>query len=138
MLHRVLFKSAEQLEAVSAVREYENLQREDHTASSLGLLQTTVFEAGRLCAPQVTCTTPATTWLGQTSSSACTPAAVQRNACDRSAIGQSCNWHVHRVQLHTLGGATYAHFAEPNLLRIKFCCCQKASAPEEAGAAAAQ
>lgn len=54
MLHRVLFESAEQLEAVSAVREYENLQQEQSKAASIGLLQTVIYHAGHECAPQVT------------------------------------------------------------------------------------
>ena len=50
---RVLFESAEQLGAVSAVRQYENLQREGSQAAAVGLLQTVIYEAGHHCAPQV-------------------------------------------------------------------------------------
>lgn len=53
VLCRAIFESAEKLEAVSAVREYENLQRADSPTESLGLLQDVVFEAGRACASQV-------------------------------------------------------------------------------------
>ena len=53
-LCRALFESAEQLEAVSAVRQYENLQREGSQAAAVGLLQTVVYDAGHQCAPQVT------------------------------------------------------------------------------------
>ena len=52
-LCRALFESAEQLEAVSAVRQYENLQREGSQAAAVGLLQTVVYDAGHQCAPQV-------------------------------------------------------------------------------------
>ncbi len=50
---RVLFESAEKLEAVSAVREYENLQREDSPTEYMSLLQDIIFDAGRHCAPPV-------------------------------------------------------------------------------------
>ena len=50
---RALFESAEKLEAVSAVREYENLQRADNAMEFLGLLQDVVFDAGRHCTSQV-------------------------------------------------------------------------------------
>ena len=53
MLCRAIFESAGKLEAVSAVREYENLQRADSPTESLGLLQDVVFDAGRACASQV-------------------------------------------------------------------------------------
>jgi len=50
---RVLFESAEKLEAVSAVREYENEQREDTQMERMTLLQDVIFDAGRLCAAPV-------------------------------------------------------------------------------------
>ncbi|DBB00160.1 hypothetical protein WJX77_011844 [Trebouxia sp. C0004] len=50
---RVLFESAEKLEAVSAVREYENEQREDGQMERMTLLQDVIFDAGRLCAAPV-------------------------------------------------------------------------------------
>ena len=50
---RVLFESAEKLEAVSAVREYENEQREDSQMERMTLLQDVIFDAGRLCAAPV-------------------------------------------------------------------------------------
>ncbi len=50
---RVLFESAEKLEAVSAVREYENEQREDSQMERMTLLQDVIFDAGLLCAAPV-------------------------------------------------------------------------------------
>ena len=50
---RAVFESAEKLEAVSAVREYENLQRADSPQESLGLLQEVVYDAGARCASLV-------------------------------------------------------------------------------------
>ena len=50
---RVLFESAEKLAAVSAVREYENEQREDSQMERMTLLQDVIFDAGRLCAAPV-------------------------------------------------------------------------------------
>lgn len=59
---RALFESAEKLEAVSAVREYENLQRADSAMESLGLLQDVVYDAGRHCDSQV-CKCKFHSWL---------------------------------------------------------------------------
>ena len=64
MLCRAVFESAEKLEAVSAVREYENLQRADNPTESLGVLQDVVFDAGRACASQVCNCSFATSGLG--------------------------------------------------------------------------
>ncbi|KAL3138478.1 hypothetical protein ABBQ32_006268 [Trebouxia sp. C0010 RCD-2024] len=50
--NRAIFESAEKLEAVSAVREYENEQRGDNPTEPSGLLQDIIFDAGRECAPQ--------------------------------------------------------------------------------------
>lgn len=50
---RVLFESAEKLDAVSAVREYENQQREDSQLEHMTLLQDVIFDAGRHCAAPV-------------------------------------------------------------------------------------
>ncbi|KAA6422712.1 MAG: hypothetical protein FRX49_07247 [Trebouxia sp. A1-2] len=50
---RVLFESAEKLEAVSAVREYENEQREESQMERMTMLQDVIFDAGRLCAAPV-------------------------------------------------------------------------------------
>ena len=49
----MLYESAEKLEAVSAVREYENEQREDSQMERMTLLQDVIFDAGRLCAAPV-------------------------------------------------------------------------------------
>ncbi|KAL3155320.1 hypothetical protein ABBQ38_010884 [Trebouxia sp. C0009 RCD-2024] len=49
---RAIFESAEKLEAVSAVREYENEQRAANSTEPLGLLQDIVLDAGRECASQ--------------------------------------------------------------------------------------
>lgn len=53
VLRRAIFESAEKLEAVSAVREHENLQRADNPTEPSGVLQDVVFDAGHTCASQV-------------------------------------------------------------------------------------
>lgn len=53
LLCRILFESAEKLEAVSAVREYENLQLSEGQQPVMGLLQMVIYGAGQQFSPQV-------------------------------------------------------------------------------------